>query len=369
MKNLIFVTYDGIQNSVFSGQVIQPLLKKITNNSALKVHIVSFEKNHLSPVFAKASSGKHLNLNIKIYRRLPVLGKLSLYPSVYYLKKFLKQFDNYEIISRGPLAGWVTTKAINKNCTSHILQSRGLLAEEYEFTHLPHPSIHTSSPKGFTGLLGMPVRLFKHLWHTWRKNFLFKIEQEAYTNKNCTIKPVSTALADYLIEIYKTDPDQIIIEKDDIPDLIPEEQKIEWRLQVRKELNIASNAQIFCYNGAIKSWQCPELVIEFFQKQLNRDINSFLMVLSQDKEQFEKLLLNNKNIKNYLVLTVPHTEIYKYLCACDYGLIFRKSDHIVNWVSRPVKAMEYKAAGLEIIHNNTVKWLMDAGPDFKNHCL
>ncbi|MDR3646668.1 MAG: hypothetical protein P4L22_03950 [Candidatus Babeliales bacterium] len=339
MKKLIFVTYDGIQNSVFSGQVIQPLLKRIYNNPELKVYIVSFEKNTLSHDIITKFIPQNKNLVFVNFRRLPVLGKISLYPSVYYLKKFLKQFDNYEIISRGPLAGWVADKALNQNCIKHILQARGLLAEEYEFSHLPGKNI------------------FKHVWHTWRKNFLFKIEKEAYTNKNCTIKPVSSALADYLIETYKADPNKIIIEKDDIPELISQEQKNEWRVLSRKKLNISPMTQIYCYNGAVKAWQCPDLVINYFQTKLEHEQNIFLLILSQDKEEFEKMIARHANIKNYLVLSVKHEDIYKYLCAADYGLIFRKSNHIVNWVSRPVKAMEYKAAGLKIIHNNTVKWL------------
>lgn len=341
MQNLIFITFDGIQNSVFSGQVIQPLIKRINQNPELKVFIISFEKNYLPQEVISKYIPVNKNLFFLYYRRLPILGKISLYPCIYNLKNFLKKFNSYDLITRGPIAGWVANKAITKECKSFTLQARGLLTEEYQFTHLPQKNI------------------LKNIWHTWRKNSLYKIENEAYNIPGILIKSVSYALSEYLIKTYNLNPSNIILELTDIPESITLEQKQEWRLAIRKNLNIANTAQIYCYNGSVKAWQCPELVIEFFKNQLKKEKNIFLLVLSQDKDLFEKLL-KKQNINNYLVLTVSHNEIYKYLCASDYGLIFRKSRHIVNWISRPVKAMEYKAVGLKIIHNNTVKWLIEA---------
>lgn len=349
MKNLIFVTYDGIQNSVFSGQVVEPLLKKINNDPTLKVYIVSFEKNHLSKETINQYIPIHKNLNFIYYRRLPVLGKLSLYPSIYCLNKIIKQCNNYEIVARGPIAGWIVMKSINQKCLNYTLQARGLLTQEYSFSHLPQKNI------------------FKHFLHTWRRNQLYKIEYEAYTSRyegqntsrdiNFSIKSVSNALTDYLVKAFDVNYDKITLELDDIPESIPNEQKMKWRQISRNKLNIAENTPIFCYNGAVKAWQCPELVIEYFQNQLIDNPNSFLLILSQDKNQFE-IMCKNKNLTNYKVLSIAHKEVYQYLCASDYGLIFRKTNHIINWISRPVKAMEYKSAGLKIIHNNTVDWLI-----------
>ncbi len=76
-------------------------------------------------------------------------------------------------------------------------------------------------------------------------------------------------------------------------------------------------------------------------------------------QEFCNFLIKEKiNSKFYQILNIQHSEIYKYLSACDTGLIFRKKD-VVSWVSRPVKAMEYKSVGMNIVHNNTVKWLID----------
>ena len=71
-----------------------------------------------------------------------------------------------------------------------------------------------------------------------------------------------------------------------------------------------------------------------------------------------KTLFYYINKQNYIIKTVAYSEIYKYLSAADYGIIFREIN-VLNWISRPTKALEYEAVGLKIIHNNTVKWLVD----------
>ncbi len=343
-KILIFVLDDGINNSVFAGQVLQPLLKKIEQNIYQKIYLVSFEKH----VYCNDSSlefPRDERLIIIQFKRLPFLGKISLYPSIYQLKKFLKNFNNYDLIARGPSAGWVAIKSIESNkCNFLTIQARGLLAAEYECTHLKTKN------------------LLKNIWHNFRKKALFKVEKETFTQKKITnfcIESVTFALKEYLIEHFGANPKKITIAKDDFPETIPHEKRNEFRSEIRKKLNVAENTHIYCYSGSVKAWQYPELIIDFFKEKLTENNNIFLLILTQDVHEFSNFL-NKENLdsKYYKIINVQHSEIYKYLSACDTGLIFRKKD-IVSWVSRPVKAMEYKSVGLNIVHNNTVKWLID----------
>ncbi len=350
-NNLVFVTYDSILNSVFSGQVIEPLIKKKQQNSTLNIYVISFEKSFIDEEVIKKLIPK--SIHFIQYRRLPVLGKWSLYSSIFFLKKFLRTFASYTLIARGPLAGFVGLKAIDKGCITFIMQARGLLAEEYEVTH------------------SQTTQFLKNKWHAWRKKKLFELEFAAFNPEkkpaNFSIEAVSTALKTYLIEIFKVQKQFISIASHDIPSIIPASRRMQWRSIIRKKLGLYETTYVYCYNGAIKAWQCPTMVAQFFVQQLAQQKNIFLLVLTQDVKLFEQLLLNQGIDRAYFYVTeVPHHEIYAYLSACDTGLIFRK-EHIVSWVSRPVKAMEYYSAGLTIIHNNTVKWLIDQdyGKEFK----
>ncbi len=136
-----------------------------------------------------------------------------------------------------------------------------------------------------------------------------------------------------------------------------------WRIQARSELSISDQKTVYCYNGSAKSWQCPEDTVDFFIIEYKKNNNAFLLILTQDIEIFENILTRKNLPKNsYIIKKVTHKEIYKYLSAADYGLIFRENN-ILNWVSRPTKALEYEAVGIKIIHNNTVDFLLKKYPN------
>lgn len=348
MKYLVFIIYDSIKNSAFAGQVLKPILKRINENPDQKIYLISFEKEQFSHEQVSRYIPKINNLIFIQLKRFRFLGKLSLYYSVFQLKKQLNKFNsNYSVICRGALAAWVCTKSMNhKNlCTSFIVQARGLLPEEYEYAH----------KKNSNFLVNLISR--------WLVKEFTKIEQEAYVPKyefkDFKIESVTTALEEHLIKKYKVNKNDIIIASYDIPDNISRDKLVAWKQEIRKELNITLTAEVFCYNGSVKAWQGADLVVDFFKKKLIKNKNVFLLILTQEKEEFENLLVGSNIDKNYYKVTfVDHSEIYKFLAACDIGLIFRQPG-IISWVSRPIKAMEYKSIGLKIIHNNTVKWLID----------
>lgn len=329
----IFIIYDGIKNSVFEGQVLTPFKTKAKKNSHQKFLIISFEKNILNLNFDLPD-----NLEIIQLKKLPFLGKISLWLSKLKLKSFLKKINSeYSITARGPLAGWIVLNSINKYCKQVIVQARGICVEEYQHAHK------------FT------KNYFKNLFHKYRITQLRKIEKEVFSNKKIKINSVSNALIEYLHKNYGINKNICFIETSDTPQPISAAQKISWSNEIRNFLGIPTNYTVFCYNGSAKSWQCPKETIEFFEKELKTNKNIFLLILTQEKETFYKL---TKNIpeQNFKILTLKHDEILKYLSACDKGIIFREKN-IINWVSRPTKALEYKAAHLEIIHNNEIEYL------------
>ena len=345
---LFFVIYDGINNSVFAGQVLQPLLNKLKTGQYKHIFLVSFEKTGLHKKDITRHTPSTAGLETIILKRWPFLGTISLYYAAYQLKRILKKINRYHIIARGPLAGWICMYALNnRSCT---IQARGLLAAEYEYSHRQNNN------------------LFTKIWHYWRLSQLKTVEKTVYypyqkinNLSHATIEAVSPALKHYLIQTFKTHSSRITIASDDIPSIIPPAQRLSWRIAIRTQLGITPDTYVYCYNGSIKPWQYPQSVITFFKEKLQnypeKPKNVFFLVLTQDKAAFE-LLMQKNNIDSslYIVHTVEHNNIYLYLAACDAGIIFRES-HIINWVARPTKVLEYRAVGLEIIHNNTIDYL------------
>jgi len=334
-ETLIFVLYDGIKNSVFEGQVLAPLLKKENKNIA----IISFE-------YKPISRDPEEHLKIITLKKYPFLGKFVLISAIAQLKKVLKKYDNYAVIARGPIAGYICAKAINFNaCSSFTIQARGLIAQEYQYAHKDHKNI----------LLRF---IHKIRYHQYKA-----LEATAYKQNtalpNTTIEAVSNALKTYIVAQFGVNEKNITIAKHDIPQTIDKNLITHWRHKIRTQLQIPFTHTVYCYNGSVKPWQCPDKVIDFFENKLKKDENSFLLILTQDKNQFEKILKQSTiDQKNYVLKTVAHTDIYKYLAACDCGIIFRENN-IINWVSRPTKILEYQSVGLKIIHNNTIEILQD----------
>lgn len=337
---LICVVYDSVTNPVFIGQVLTPLLNKLHKKKEENVDIISFEKDIAHAQELLATFPVHENLQITLLPQKNFLTTLSLSPAIKALRAHVAPYSTYRLIARGPFAGYICNKALSPiACLSLIIQARGALAEEYAYTNKANSTMLTR----------MRTKQYASLERT--------VYGRAGTRAITALEAVSPALQDYLIKTYDADPRRITIARSDIPATFAPATRGTWKKAVRKELGIDTKAHVYCYNGSLKPWQCPEMVIEFFKKQHEKDENSFLLVLTQDKEQYEQLLSDSGIAsERFCVMTVAHNDVYRYLSACDTGLLFREKN-IMNWVARPTKMLEYQAAGLAIEHNNTIAWL------------
>jgi ribosomal protein L25 (general stress protein Ctc) len=354
-KPFIFILYDGIENSVFDGQVLEPLRKHKAKNNNQKIILISFEPKKIPHKKILAITQDN-QIEIAIFKRYPFTCTASLWPAIRIVKKFLRNIPEYKLMARGPHAGWIAIHAAAKNqCTDITIQARGLLAEEFSYTL-------------------QKTHLFFLTWLRWCRLYSFKkLEDKIYRNSfqgtselPITIEAVSPALKEYIITQYQTDPKRITIAQNDLPMPLPHDKKIEWRMAIRTKLGITQHTHVYCYNGSIKAWACPEQVIEFFVKQQKHEQNSFLLVITQEKEAFLTILKKYSiDPSRYFVCHIEHKDVCKYLAASDTGLIFREKN-ILNWISRPTKVLEYQAAGLDIVHNNTIALLANQNHIFKS---
>lgn len=346
----IVVLYDGITNSVFQSQVLEPILQEHRANPARITLLISFESTAWSTEKIQQYIS-HAQITVIILKKLPFIGTVSLRHAARQLKKFLAHQQRYTLRARGPLAGWICQQAATINCSDLTIQARGLLTQEYLFTHQSYWWL-------------------KKIVHTIRAQQFFALEYAVYSSATTHtitthIEAVSPALKQYLIATFDAPAHTISVATHDLPAPIAPEQRMQWRTETRAELHIAPTSYVYCYNGSAKPWQCPQETIDYFVSQLHAQADSMLLVLTQDVDFFTQLLrTNNVDQKNYRVLQVPHQKIYRYLAAADTGILIREHQ-VINWTSRPTKALEYEALGLAIHHNQTIAWLTD--PDARVH--
>lgn len=113
-KQLLCVVYDGIENSVFMSQVLAPLLTLLDADEALEITLVSFERSYPSSTLLCQKIPAHDRLHLVICRKMPFWGVSSLWIAIYQLFKLLETIPCHEIRARGPLAGFIVRKALDR---------------------------------------------------------------------------------------------------------------------------------------------------------------------------------------------------------------------------------------------------------------
>lgn len=347
MKHHLIIIYDGIENSVFAGQVLAPLNVHLMNYPADRGLIISFEKK-MPAKAALDQIAKHTTIDYLILRKIPFLGSLSLRYAAYQLERAMRNYIIHAITARGPLAAWIVTHTKELDHIPCIVQARGLAAQEYGYAHDDTQS------------------WFMKKIHQFRMHQYEAIEQFVYgtyaQQSETIIRAVSEPLRTYLIDTFHTPHRKILVEGTDIPQKIDPTILQTWRSAMRTTMNIPPDTYMYVYNGSAKAWQCPEQTVAYFASLYKNNQNLFLLILTQDQQKFIDLCMHAAIPScAYHITHVRHDMMYHYLAAADAGIIFRKP-HIINWVSRPTKILEYQAVGLTIIHNNTVAMLADYKP-------
>lgn len=353
-KRLLIVVYDGIQNSVFESLVFDPARKRIASGQFGHIDILSFEADCL-----EARKRAHLmsspGISIIIKKKIPFLGRLSLFFQAPTLARQISHGWYDAIVARGPLAGYLVKMAFSwfMGATKSVLpvsitiQARGLAAEEARFAFN----------------LELPRSVFRKILYSLRVRALKSIETAVYNaqlwGREICITAVSSALREYLIKEFSAVPETVIVDDFDRVSMLDSAVVHAWRNELRSFLKIPKDAIVYGYSGSCKGWQCAQETVDFMAKKIDENPQVYGVILSTDLVPFQALISRTTVDKQrFLLRYVPPKDVLHWLSICDYGVLLRFPD-IVNWVSRPTKALEYLAVGLSIIHNNTVKWLID----------
>lgn len=327
------VLYDGIENSVFQSQVLQPLQKRLQSCEDVFVTIISFESRKMLPKRLIELIPYHHRLRVIMLRKIPLIIPKGTQYLVRQLKLVMPHIEEI-LLARGPLAGVIALQAYPNQHDNIIVQARGLCAEEYRYVN-----------REYQGLM--------RWWHQLRYHHFVSLERDVYSQAR-HIESVSQALREYLIAEFNAAPQAISIAVSDTLESVDKALVVEWRHQARALLRIPPDALVYCYSGSFKPWQCAEESIAFVSREYLTNPKIFLLILSQDRVLFFQYLeRSGMPPEAYRVEAVRSDKLTFYLAAADFGLLFRELD-IVNWVSRPTKLLEYEAVGLAIKHNNTV---------------
>ena len=199
------------------------------------------------------------------------------------------------------------------------------------------------------GALADEVKI-RHPRSKIRYNYILNKEIIEF-RKSIRLSCVSTKLKDY-IKKYSGREDIIVI-----PSCYDENifyYDAEARYKIRKDFNIYDCTKVICYSGGISKWQRIKDIVSLFKSISNRNNKFKYLFITPNYKEMKNILNDcNMDINNCILVSCLQKDVSKYLSAADAGIIMR-NDHIVNYVSSPVKVGEYLSCGLPIILTNNI---------------
>jgi hypothetical protein len=163
---------------------------------------------------------------------------------------------------------------------------------------------------------------------------------------------ISRAMTDWLISSMHADPDTIF-ELPWLADARVFEDVRQHRNEVRQQLGL-SDSLVLGYSGSMLSWQLEPLALKKIVSAFKRTFGevAFLGLTMHEASMRRALQESGLSDTEVRVLSVPFSQVPRYLSAMDVGILgrnlFREPD-TVNRLSSPVKFGEYLLSGVPVI--------------------
>jgi glycosyltransferase involved in cell wall biosynthesis len=131
------------------------------------------------------------------------------------------------------------------------------------------------------------------------------------------------------------------------------------RKKMRRLLKYKPTDKVLIYVGGTSWWQCIDETLLLFKNINKINSNTKMLFITADikiaSNKVKNIVLANMNIK---ILKLPNDEVFKYLCAADFGMLLRRNE-LTNMMAYPTKFSEYMLCGLPTIITKTIGCFQD----------
>ncbi len=335
----LFITHEGFGNSIFRSQVIEHC--ESMRKNGIEFDILTYETFAKSYGSSLANVKEYLKwgeVNISLKKAFNIYIPGSLLINLLILAKDILRHvksNNYKFIhARADYTAFlcILLKPLHK--LPVLWDCRGDSVDELKF----------ATEKYSSGIRATLLLLLVS------KQIIIRNFTSRYSDA-CVC--VSEALRDLLISINPRLTATVI------PCPVPVDKfyfSLKLRCKVRRLLEVSDNEIIFIYSGSMTGYQGITEFIPQYEKILKLN-NSRLIIATVDVDK-AKYIFRNVISDRLIITSVPYSDVNGLYCAADYALMTRLSRSL-NYVASPTKFGEYCLAGLNVIHNNSIKQVLD----------
>lgn len=312
-KKEIYLTYAEGFSGVYKSQVTDVVNFLAQNGRPIRLIALISIRDFLK-VRDKIKQASHNAIVLPMFPKLSNINKnIILLWLVSRLVRFRK------ITARGPLATHLAQKSFGKKYII-VYDGRGANKEEEREYNINAGALTYKQiaeyEKNAVLKSDFRIAVSEKLIDYWCEEF-------AYTGKNHTVIPC--LLGSHF--------------ENRIPD-------IDIRTKIRNNLGFGENDIILVYSGSIASWQSFEFLHDFLAEQIKANNHVKVLFLSKNHRIIDSL--STKFPTRIKQVWLQTGQVYDYLSACDYGILFRENT-VTNKVASPVKFAEYLSAGLQVL--------------------
>ncbi|MBN1353753.1 MAG: glycosyltransferase [Candidatus Omnitrophica bacterium] len=328
----LYISYNAITEPIVESQVI-PYLRELSKKK-IKFYLLTYEKSDMTKE-AKEQLKERLKKESNLewfslrYHKKPVIPAtffdiiLGCFYSMYIAAKNRVGVIHARAIVAA-LAGFPAAKLLGRK---FIFDTRGIDSEEYVDAGLWKRDGLKHKIAGF--LEGVLTKSADHVIVLTNK--FLGILKEKYRNKNISFSVIPCAV----------DTDEFGVGSGN-PSLLAENFGIR-------------DSFVIVYIGSLGTWYMLEEMVDFFKVADKFVENAHFLLLTPAKRDYVQDILDKKGISacQVSVHTVKHSEIPKYLPACNLGIFFIKPV-FSKLSSSPVKFAEYLSSRLPVVINSGI---------------
>lgn len=337
MKNILYITYDGLSDPLGRSQIL-PYLTELAPHG-FKFTILSFEKKEAMEREGETVKMLVTEAGIKwvplpFTAKPPVLAKIWDRWQMRRKAFTLHQSLNFDLVHcRSYVAAEVGLALKREKSVPYIFDMRGFWADE----------------KVDNGQWNQGSLLFRQLYR------FYKHKEAAMLLGASSVVTLTHAAKQYLLAqpSYKNLPISVIPCCADLNHYNFKSVSAGRMQQIRQELCLLPHHKVLVYLGSVGGWYQTKEMFRYFFLLYQSSPEYRMLVLTKDDPSIvmAEAVEQGCNPESLIVRYVPREEVPDYLAICDNSIFFIRNS-FSKMASSPTKHAELMGMGLPVICND-----------------